>query len=137
MEIRAINPEEWRPSAWKFLHYVALVYPSNPTDEDKNNYKNFFYSLQHVLPCSKCSENYKKHLKDYPIDNSLRDNDSLFKWTVDIHNEVNIITNKDTFSYEQAYDLYLNKQQNIQDNFMLFGFILLVLIFGFYIKKYV
>jgi len=137
MEIQSVNPEEWGSEAWKFLHYVALVYPKNPSDEDKKNYKNFFYSLQHVLPCSKCSENYKEHLQKIPIEEALNNNDTLFKWTIDIHNEVNLMTNKDKFTYDKAYDLYLNKDKSIQDNFMVFGFILLIVMFLLYVKSYV
>ena len=39
----SIKPNIWGPHGWKFLHYVSLGYPENPTPEDKINYKNFYY----------------------------------------------------------------------------------------------
>ena len=40
------NPEVWGPGAWLFLHTISLNYPTNPTYEDKENYKTFFTSLK-------------------------------------------------------------------------------------------
>ena len=65
----SLKPKIWGPHGWKFMHFVSLGYPDNPTDQDKQNYKNFYYSLQHILPCEKCAQNYKHNLAKYPIDN--------------------------------------------------------------------
>ena len=54
MEQRPITPNLWGPHGWKFIHYVTFGYPINPTNQDKENYKMFFLSLQNILPCSKC-----------------------------------------------------------------------------------
>ena len=54
----SLQPQIWGPHGWKFIHYVSLGYPENPTINDKNFYKNFYYSLQDVLPCEKCRINY-------------------------------------------------------------------------------
>jgi len=137
MKIKAVDPNEWGPSGWKFLHYIALVYPENPTDEDRKNYQDFFISLQNVLPCSKCSENYKKNLDIFPINESLDDNESLFKWTIDIHNEVNSETNKDKYSYEEAFDMYVNKNKVDYDRIMLLSAVSLLILFVIYLKYYV
>ena len=51
------------------------------------NYKVYFESVQNVLPCSMCRNNYKKHLREIPIKNYLKDKNSLYKW-------VNIIKSK-------------------------------------------
>ena len=63
-----MDPEVWGPHAWIFLHTITLTYPHNPTDQDKKNYKMFFYNLATVLPCTHCSQNYRIHLKQLPID---------------------------------------------------------------------
>ena len=84
----SIKPKIWGPHGWKFLHYVSLGYPEKPTDKEKIYYKNFYYSLQNVLPCEKCAQNYKKNIIEYPIDNHLQNRDSLVKWVIDIHNKV-------------------------------------------------
>lgn len=125
--VNSINPNIWGPSGWKFLHYVSLGYPDNPSDRDKNNYKNFFYSLSNVIPCQKCSNNFKKNLNDYPIDNSLNNRESLSKWLIDVHNSVNQELNKPILDYGTASDLYPLKQSNISNNNS-FKFIILLFI---------
>ena len=100
----------WGPNAWSFIHYVALGYPTNPTDNDKENYKTFYYSLQNTLPCQKCAANYQRHLKDIPIDSALEGPQELFKWTIDIHNEVNKELGKRKYSYEEVSDKYKEKE---------------------------
>ena len=102
----SIKPSIWGPHGWKFLHYVSLGYPSNPSEEDKRNYKNFYTSLQHILPCAKCASNYSHNLKKYPIDNHLSNRDTLVRWVIDIHNKVNSETGKKEYTYEEALSLY-------------------------------
>jgi hypothetical protein len=98
-----LGPDVWGPAGWKFLHFIALAYPENPTEEDKYKYKTFFTLLQDVLPCSLCREHYKQNLVKHPLDDdSLLTTDSLLHWTIDMHNEVNISNNKKSLSYEEA-----------------------------------
>jgi len=37
----SIKPNIWGPHGWKFMHYVSLGYPVNPTESEKQNYKNY------------------------------------------------------------------------------------------------
>lgn len=82
------SPSVWGEKAWDFIHIVAISYPNLPTFTDKNNYKNFFYSLGPVLPCERCTQNYENHLSTYPIDEYLSTPEDLFYWTVLIRNLV-------------------------------------------------
>ncbi len=86
-----MDPSQWGPSAWMFIHYVALGYPDkNPSPEDRKNYRDFFINLWKVLPCYSCSEHYQQHLTELPpIDNYLSSNERLFEWTWMLHNKVN------------------------------------------------
>ena len=104
----SVKPTIWGPHGWKFLHYVSLGYPNNPTHEDKLNYKNFYHSLQYILPCDKCSFNYQQNLVKLPIDNNLDSRESLVKWVIDIHNLVNNELSKEEVPYEKALSLYAN-----------------------------
>ena len=58
----SLKPKIWGPHGWKFMHFVSLGYPDNPTDTDKQNYKDFYYSLQNILPFEKFAQNYKQNL---------------------------------------------------------------------------
>ena len=124
----------WGPHGWKFMHYVSLDYPDNPTINDKNVYKNFYYSLQDVLPCEKCRINYKKNIIEHPIDSHLENKDSLVKWVIDIHNKVNEELNKPKHEYQEAIDIYLNatQEQPILD-YCFRTIILLIILYFLYI----
>jgi|TARA_B110000285_G_C15104620_1_gene607186 hypothetical protein len=125
----SVKPAIWGPHGWKFLHYVSLGYPDNPTDEDKINFKNFYYSLQHVLPCEKCALNYKHNLLDSPIDNHLNNRDTLVRWVIDVHNKVNKELNKKELSYEDGISLYLTEETMILD--YCFKVVVLIIILAF------
>ena len=130
-----MNPKIWGPSAWFFLHCVTLSYPSNPTAEDKMNYKNFFTYLGKVLPCYNCQENYKKHLDEIKLDDcSLKSRQSLVEWLYKIHNSVNKTTGKKTYNYEDFINNYnkdirnSNKSNNNFRYYMLSLSLILILL---------
>jgi hypothetical protein len=129
--INSIKPAIWGPHGWKFLHYVSLGYPNSPSYEDKSNYKQFYHSLQHVLPCEKCAMNYKQNLVKLPIDNHLESRDSLVKWVIDIHNLVNNELGKEKVSYEEALDLYTNESINSKSLDYCFKLAVLIIILYF------
>ena len=104
-----ITPEFWGPHGWIFLHSVTFNYPENPTQTDKLNYKSFFESLVNILPCEKCSSNYKDHIHKYPIDNHLDSKTSLIQWLIDIHNITNIQLGKPTLSPLEEINEYKSK----------------------------
>ena len=76
----------WGAPAWLFLHTVALNY--NP--ERKDMYKNFFESLQGVLPCGACRDNYLRIITNkVPLnDKVLATRESLAFWLFQVHNQV-------------------------------------------------
>lgn len=131
----SIKPKIWGPHGWKFLHYVSLGYPDNPTEEDKRNYKDFFTSLRYVLPCEKCAQNYKHNLAKYPIDNHLHNRDTLFKWAIDVHNEVNEELDKPTLQYDEAIELYSKEESKVLDYCFKFLVLIAILVFLFFILK--
>ena len=101
------EPSIWGPRAWFFLETVCMGYPTDPTYEEKKMAEDFFNSLQFIIPCEKCRNNYKKHLKKYPIsDEVLASRDNLFKWIVDIHNSVDP---KKQRTYDETFTYYNNK----------------------------
>lgn len=100
--------EIWGKNQWKSMNNIAHNYPYNPTEEDKQNYYNYYKSLENVLPCCICREHYKKH-----INSSLKltmevleNRDTLTKWLFDLHNLVN---KEIGYNYNVSYDNYRQK----------------------------
>ena len=112
MDKQVITPDLWGPHGWKFLHYLSFGYPMDPTTEQKNQYKTFFLSLQHVLPCSICSKHYSENLMEYSLDDALRNRDALVRWVIDIHNSVNEAQGKKIYEYDEAIRLYTTKDNS-------------------------
>jgi len=98
-----MGPDTWGPHGWKFLHYVSLSYPDNPTQEQKLQYKQFFELLSVVLPCSICANHFAENYKKMPLtDEILSDKEKVIKWVIDIHNVVNVMKNKPVVRYRDA-----------------------------------
>jgi len=70
----------WGKDGWVFLHSIAYNY----NNENDHNYKTFFKSIQHILPCIYCRRSYKKYIKENPVNTK-----NLPKWLYVIHNLVN------------------------------------------------
>lgn len=137
-------PEIWGKCAWNLIHLVTLDYPENPSDIDKQNYYDFFYSLRYILPCAKCRNNLSNHLKKYPLTNEILSNRAdLIKWGIDLHNIVNYYTGKPMLTYPEAMN-EINKMVYPKKNFfnkpvylllLLIIFIVVCYLFYYYIKK--
>jgi hypothetical protein len=99
------GPEVWGPHGWKFIHYITLGYPYNPTNEIKNRYLNFFNSLKFVIPCSICGANFIKHMEEYPLTDKILSNKMEFiNWGILMHNLVNLSNNKKVYSNSEGFE---------------------------------
>jgi hypothetical protein len=111
----AIGPDKWGVHGWKFIHHIALGYPIEPNDNDKNNYKSFFMLLGNVLPCHICSDHYNEHLLIHPLnDEVLSTKMNFINWTIDMHNEVNKKNGTKIYGYDEALKLIRNNYQMIE-----------------------
>lgn len=111
-----MNPSFWGPKAWIFLHSVTMHYPKNPSEQDKQMYFNFFKSLEKVLPCEKCAYNYAQNLQKLPLEPALENRDTLMRWLIGVHNEVNKEAGKPTFTYDQVIDDYTYKMKTMDSD---------------------
>jgi hypothetical protein len=84
----------WGPPAWTFLHTITLAYPEYPTAAEKKSMVAFFNSLTDILPCHVCQRHYQKYLRQNPVETSVDTKDSLVKWLVQLHNQVNVSLSK-------------------------------------------
>lgn len=128
------NNNIWGPSAWLFLHTITFNYPDNPTNQDKNNYYNFFNNLKYILPCEKCKKHYVENFNKYNLEEILNSKDNLIKWLIDIHNEVNKDTGKKTWSYDEVYKKYDSLHNtNMINRIIIFIILSIVLIMIFFL----
>jgi hypothetical protein len=109
-----MNKNIWGPEVWNFIHTVTINYPVTPQLRDKEQINNFFYSLSEVLPCDECKKHFKQNLKQYAP--NVESKEQLFKWGVDIHNNVNKSLGKKILTYEQVVKIY-EKKYNMKINF--------------------
>lgn len=100
-------PAVWGPFFWHTIHIVALGYPKEPNYTDKRAAKEFYESLSFLLPCGVCREHYSKHLQANPITTFLDTRKDLLTWTILIHNEVNKMLNKPTWTEQEVIDYYI------------------------------
>lgn len=140
-----INPSIWGPNIWQTLHFISLGYPENPTEQQKNDYKQFFLLLKTVLPCTKCAIHYKYNLEQLPLTNEILNNKQLFiKWVIDLHNSVNLLNGKPIINYEIALELIKKSSTCKHDlfNYTLFYLylficiLIIIIIFYLYKNKY-
>ncbi len=101
-----MNQNIWGSHLWFSLHTISFNYPLKPTQEDKDNYHEFFMGLRNVIPCSVCKKNYLRHLNEHPIDNFLSDRRTLVYWLIDLHNMVNVEIGKKVLSYDVVVKKY-------------------------------
>ena len=136
-----MDPKIWGPSAWKFLHCITIGYPDCPSNEDKQNIKQFFANLHTILPCDVCKAHFKDHFAKYPLtDEILCNKKELFKWLVDVRNYVNMQLKKPIISQEDVLKecVGCSKSYVTTKNitFVLVGIVVIILIVLFIRYKY-
>lgn len=102
------DPIIWGPHMWVFLHTLSFEYPDNPTDKEKDHYYTFFKTLKYILPCTVCKKHYTTFFDNNPIRSSLNNKDSLIRWVLKSHNNVNKSNNKPEWTYTMLVDKYAN-----------------------------
>lgn len=84
-----ISPECWGPYMWGAIHLIALGAPDEIDSATKNAYSLFFQQLPYILPCATCARHLQENLANSPVEGHLQGRESLFVWTVKLHNTVN------------------------------------------------
>ena len=140
-----MDPTVWGPKLWFFIHTIALNFPDNPSFEDIKNYEMFFENLKYIIPCETCRMHYTQRLAVNPVSKYLTDANTLFIYTIDLHNEVNKSLGKKIYSYENVAKLYKNHYNkpysvnNIKNkifNNKNLIILIVIIIFGILIKVY-
>lgn len=80
----------WGDPMWHILHIISFNYPVKPTAADKDHYKMFICSLEHVLPCAACRRNYKQNLIDLNFSKKdLQDRHHFSRFVYKLRQEIN------------------------------------------------
>jgi hypothetical protein len=101
--------DSWGKPYWQVMHAVTFLYPETPTEDDKQRALVFFRLVPFLLPCSICGLHFVKTLQTMPLDDAvLASRDTLSRWLVDVHNNVNERLKHEVVPYEKVKDYYLN-----------------------------
>ena len=109
----------WGEHMWESIHSITFGYPVEPSQQDRDNYRQYFISLKNVLPCKYCRDSYSKFIdgsdefdNDYKLKitddeyNNLLNRENLTKWGWGLHNRVNLKLGMD---YKIRYEDMCNK----------------------------
>lgn len=102
------KPHVWGPPWWYTLHNGALHYPEHAGPLHIERMKNFIIGIPIMVPCLNCKEHATAFIEKHKskLDTICAGKDSLFKFFVDFHNQVNKRYNKPVLSYDEAYAVY-------------------------------
>ncbi len=98
----------WGPPMWHSLHTISFNYPVKPTKEQKEQYYNYFLSIQYVLPCKYCRDNYKENLKKLKYGKKyFKNRDTLSRFVYTLHEMINKNLGKSSgLTFNQVRDRY-------------------------------
>ena len=98
----------WGPAMWHFLHTMSFNYPVHPSEEDKQNYKQFVLSLQKILPCKYCRMNLIKNFKKLPLtEKDMKDRETFSRYIFNLHELVNkMLGKKSGLTYCEVRERY-------------------------------
>ena len=98
------------PSLWHSIHTMSFNYPVKPTKREQADYYKFIMSLEKVLPCRYCRENFSKNMdtlnkkKNTTLKKALAKGRAGFsRYMYDFHNVVNVMLGKPcTLTYKEV-----------------------------------
>ena len=126
-----LNPEFWGPYFWKTIHLLIIGLPDKLNEDHRQAITDFFNSLIYLLPCKKCRYHYSIYFEQYPVDISSKQ--ALWKWSVDLHNSVNVRNNKKTFKHDEAINETFNHLTHKKINYYKILFYIIILAIFIYI----
>ena len=104
---------------WFNLHYLSYNYPENPTGDQMKQIEELTIKMtKDGLGCPRCKAHFIQWNKSNPIQQNYSSKDSLIKWYLDLHNDVNKRNKKKLFTRQQADNTYQNfKFKNMVDDY--------------------
>ena len=104
----------WGPMGWVTLHSISLLYPDNPTQNDKQILLKFLQDFAESITCPHCEKHFKTMFENYRKTHPEWSNSrfDLFLFIVRAHNTVNKRLEKpQKKSVQECLDAFLNATQ--------------------------
>ena len=112
---------EYYHDYWNILHLIGYLYPEHPTHFQKIQIEILFeYMQKGGIPCSTCTTEFRKFLKENNLHKICRNRTNLKKFMIDLHNYVNVNLRKEVLDYAQVDELYSDlkyKTEKIQSKY--------------------
>lgn len=104
-----LDPRVWGKSYWTAMHVSGFHYPEQPTAEQKQGAENWLLGIAWMLPCPRCREHFSGLLEECTLAAVVKDRETLSRFLVRAHNDVNRRNGKEEWSYERANEFYNRK----------------------------
>lgn len=98
-----MDPNVWGPHGWFFIQSCIV---NIPDEADMSKYVDFLFSLQYVLPCGECRNNYSIWLRNNPIPMQKPE---MIQWITDLQNSIRKKNGSSTRSTEDVIKFYNEK----------------------------
>jgi hypothetical protein len=91
---------------WHIFHSFSVMYPDEPTEEEKFRTKNFINKITTHLSiiCSSCSRNKDTFIENYDIDLAVSSKTNIIQFFSNYHKEVNIKYRPQIVTTNAKYD---------------------------------
>jgi hypothetical protein len=96
----------WGPHFWFFLHTIAINYPERANDVTRRKYYDLMQNMPLFIPNVEMGNRFSRLLDQYPVTPYLDKRESFIRWTVFIHNKINLILGKPEMMLEEAIETY-------------------------------
>lgn len=108
------DPKVIGPGYWASWHISSL----NADEKNKKSEVARRIAIDiNYFPCMNCRNHAKDYVRKHPLMDAVRSKDqySMFKWTVDMHNFVNMRQGKSMINWEQAKKMWSGENFCIGD----------------------
>ena len=71
--------------------------------------KMFLNGVHVIIPCKKCKVHAKNYILKTDLDEVCKNKNNIFKFWVELHNQINILLKKPVMKVSDAWELYAQK----------------------------
>ncbi|KAM3414283.1 hypothetical protein BST61_g10936 [Cercospora zeina] len=103
-----LDPQQPRPdcppdvdllgrSTWTLLHTLTASYPTQPSETQKRDTKQFLSLFSTLYPCWVCAEDFRSWMKTSGNEPRVSNREEFGRWMCEAHNAVNVKLGKKEF----------------------------------------